>query len=112
MIRQVNDEAVKAVCYGRAGRTPCCVVGPEHEMVDEELRAASEEIRQRGSAFVRIESIVLVDPNPRQFLPPLCQFVTAPDELFFVLKKRQSRCQPLFACSGFVCCHRSSPLSL
>src|SRR6202165_1893276 len=44
VIREVGDRAVEAVRDRRAGRTPCLVVGPEHEVVDEELRASSEEI--------------------------------------------------------------------
>src|SRR2546425_5738683 len=43
---------------------PARVVGPEHEVVDEELRAPSEEVCQRGAPLVGLESIFLVDPNP------------------------------------------------
>ena len=49
VILQVDDDAVEPVRDRRAGRTPGRVVGPEHEVVDEELRAPSEEVRQRGA---------------------------------------------------------------
>ncbi len=39
VVRQMDDEAVEPVRDRRAGRTPRLVVGPEHEVVDEELRA-------------------------------------------------------------------------
>ena len=44
------------------------VVGPEHEVVDAELRAPSEEVCQRGAPFIGLESVLLVDPDPRQLL--------------------------------------------
>jgi len=53
-------------------------VRPEHEVVDEELRASSEEIGEGRCPFVGLESILLVDPNPRQLLPPPRQLVAAP----------------------------------
>ena len=70
VVRQVNDQAVETVRDRRAGRTPRRVVGPEHEMVDEQLRAALEQVRQRGAPRVGLESIFLVDPNPWQLLTP------------------------------------------
>src|SRR5216683_8019218 len=71
-------DAAEPVRDRRAGRTPRREVGPEHEVVDEELRAPSEEVCQRGAPLVGLESILLVDPNPRQLLPPPRQLVAAP----------------------------------
>jgi len=47
-------------------------------VIDEELRAPSEEVRQRGAPLVGLEAILLVDPDPRQFLTPPRQLVAAP----------------------------------
>jgi hypothetical protein len=47
-------------------------------VVDEELRAPLEEVFQRGAPFVGLESKLLVDPDPRQLLPPPRQLVAAP----------------------------------
>jgi hypothetical protein len=66
VVGQVDDEAVEPVRDRRAGRASRRVVGPEHEVVDEELRAPSEEVCQRGAPFIGLESVLLVDPNPRQ----------------------------------------------
>jgi hypothetical protein len=44
-------------------------VGPKHEVVDQELRALSEEVCQRGASLAGLESTLLLDPNPRQHLP-------------------------------------------
>ena len=81
MVGQVHGDPVEAVRDRRAGRAAGGVVGPEHEVVDEELRAPSEEVRQRGAPLVGLESILLVDPHPRQLLPPPRQVVAAPREL-------------------------------
>jgi hypothetical protein len=70
VIREVDDEAVEAVRDRRAGWTPCRVLGPEHEVVDEELRASSEEIGEGRCALVGLEAVLLVDSNPGQLLPP------------------------------------------
>ena len=112
VVRQVDDEAVEPVRDRRAGRTPRRVVGPEHEVVDEELRAPSEEVCQRGAPFIGLESVLLVDPNPRQLLPPPRQLVAAPRELLLRLEQLEPRCQPLFTCPGHVFRHRSSSLGV
>src|SRR3989454_788860 len=111
VVGQVDNEAVEPVRDRRAGRAPRRVVGPEHEVVDEELRAPSEEVCQRGAPLVGLESILLVDPNPRQLLPPPRQLVAAPRELLLRLEQLEPRCEPLFTCPGHVLRHRSVPLS-
>ncbi|HYY31782.1 MAG TPA: hypothetical protein VE860_27805, partial [Chthoniobacterales bacterium] len=40
---------------------PALYSGPEREVVDEELRAPSEEVCQRGAPLVGLESILLVN---------------------------------------------------
>src|SRR2546425_4939101 len=96
VVGQVDDEAVEPVRDRRAGWTPRRVVGPEHEVVDEELRAPSEEVYQRGAPLVGLESVLLVDPDPRQLLPSPRQLVAAPRELLLRLEQREPRCEPLF----------------
>ena len=106
VVGQVDGEAVEPVRDRRAGRTPRRVVGPEHEVVDEELRAPSEEVCQRGAPLVGLESILLVDPNPRQLLPPPRQLVAAPRQLLLGLEQLEPGGEPLFTCSGLVLGHR------
>src|SRR5207302_4742887 len=100
---------VEAVRDRRAGRAAGSVVGPEHEVVDEELRAPSEEVRQRGAPLVGLESILLVDPHPRQLLPPPRQVVAAPRELLLGLEQIEPGREPLFTCPGSVLRHCSWP---
>src|SRR4029077_16202997 len=99
--------AAEPVRDRRAGWTPPRVVGPEHEVVDEELRAPPEEVWQRGAPLVGLESVPLVDPNPRQLLPPPRQVVAAPRELLLRLEQLEPRCEPFLPCPGHVLRHRS-----
>src|SRR5882672_8597172 len=110
VIRQVHDEAVEPVGDRRAGCTPRRVVGPEHVVIDEELRASLEEFRQRGAPFVGLESVLLVDADPRQLLPSPRQLVAAPRVLLLRLEQLEPRCEPIFTCPGHVLRHRSSLL--
>src|SRR5229473_3359054 len=109
VIREVDDGAVEAVRDRRAGRTPCRVLGPEHEVIDEELRASSEEIGEGRCALVGLEAVLLVDSNPRQLLPPPRQFVATPRQRLFGLEQLQPGRKPLFTCSGLVIGHCFSP---
>ena len=97
MVGEVDGEAVEPVRDRRAGRTPRLVVGPEHEVINEELRAPSEQVHERGAPFVGLESILLVDPDPRQLLPPPRQLVAAPRQLLLLLEQRHSGLQPVIA---------------
>src|SRR5215813_8955496 len=104
-------DAIEAVRDGRAGMAASPVVRSEHEVVDEELRAPAEEVGQRSVPFIGLKSIRLVDPDPRQLLPPLRQFVAAPRKLLLPLEQRAPRRKPCFACSDLVCRHGLSLLS-
>src|SRR5205085_2874641 len=73
----------------------------------QELRASSEEIRQRGATFVRFEPVVLLDADPWQLLTSPRQLVAAPRQLSFCLEQAKPRRQPLFACSDHVFRHCS-----
>src|SRR6185295_13864751 len=76
------------------------------EVIVVELRAPPEEIGQRGAAFVGLETVCFVDPDPRQLLPPPRQFVAAPREVLLGREQLDPCCKPLFACSGIVSGHR------
>src|SRR5207247_9245888 len=55
-------------------------------------------------------SILPVDPNPRQLLPPPRQLVATPRDLLLRREQLEPRCEPLFTCPGHVLRHRSSLL--
>ena len=56
-------------------------------MIDEELRAASEEISEGRFSFVGLEAVLLVDPNPRQLLPPPRQLIATPRQFLLGLEQ-------------------------
>jgi hypothetical protein len=66
-------------------------------VIDEELRAPAEEVRQRGVALVGFESVFLVDADPRQFLASPRQLVATPRELLLRAEQLEPRCQPFFS---------------
>jgi hypothetical protein len=55
---------------------PSLVARAEHEVVDHEMRAAVEQLRQRACAVVGVELVLLLDSGPGQLAPPPCQLVT------------------------------------
>jgi hypothetical protein len=79
-------------------------------VIDEELRAPSEEVWKCGAPLVGIESILLVDANPGQCLPPTSQLVAAPREILLSLEQLEPCCEPLLTSTSHVLCHRSSLL--
>src|ERR1700720_3906364 len=89
VIREVYDGAVEAVRDRRAGRTPCRVLGPEHEVIDEELRASSEEISEGLCALVGLEAVLLVDSNPGQLLSLPRHFVATSRQRLLGLEQLQ-----------------------
>ena len=74
-------------------------------MVDEQLRAASEEIRERRCALIGLKLVLLIDSNPGQLLPLLREFVATPRQRLLGLEQLQPGRKPLFTCSGFVFGH-------
>src|SRR4030095_10360607 len=93
-----------------ARRTSTRVIGPEHEVIHQKLRASAKQIRERRVAFVGVEPIRLVDAHPRQRLSLSRELVAAPRKLLLRIQQRQARGQPFLSCSGFVRWHRSSLL--
>src|SRR5215217_2525824 len=102
---KVHGEAVEAVRDRRARRAATRVLGAEHEMIDKELRASSEEISEGSCALVGLETVLLVDSNPRQLLPPLREFVATPRQLLLGFEQLKAGRKPLFTCSNLVVSH-------
>jgi hypothetical protein len=68
-------------------------------VVDEKLRAASEEVGQRSLALVCVEAVVLLYRDPGQ-LPPLPgELVAAPGQLFLGVEQLEAGRKPLLSCS-------------
>src|SRR5690349_17821602 len=109
MVGKVYRKPVEPVRDRRAGRTPPRVVGSEHEVVNEELRASSEEVCQRGAPFFGVEPVLLFHPDPRQILPQPRQLVAAPRQLLFRFEQIEPSRQPLPASSGLMSGHILPP---
>src|SRR5262245_13263610 len=78
---EVRQQAVEAVRGRRAGRTPRLVVRPEHEVVDDQLPAAVEQLRQRAFAVLGVQAILLLERDPWELAALLGNVVAEPREL-------------------------------
>src|SRR5690349_4641425 len=105
VVGQVNREAVEAVGDRRAGGAARGEVGPEHEVVDEQLRAPPEQAGQRRRSLVGLEPVLLVDPEPGELLALPRHFVAVPRQLLLRIEQLQPGGTPLFTCSGLVTGH-------
>ena len=76
-VGQVHRNAVEGVGPERAARAALGPVGSEHEVVDEQLAAAVEQLAQRAGTVSPVEAIVLVDVHPGQLAALLRQLVAA-----------------------------------
>src|SRR6266480_8130051 len=79
----LNDR-VEVVGPERADRTAGLVFWIEHEVIDEQLAAAVEQLRQRLLTARAFEDVVLLDRLPRQSLPLPGQLVTRVRELLLL----------------------------
>ena len=102
VVLQVDGEAVEAIGDRRARRAAARVVGSEHEVVDEELRAPTEEVGQRRGAGFGLEAIVLLDGDPGQLLALAGHVVAAAGQLLLGLEQLEAGGEPLLASGGWV----------
>ena len=75
-------------------------LGGEHEVVDDELAAAVEEVAERQGTVRTGELVVLIDFHHGQFTALLHQFVGLPGEFFFFGQKVQSGLTPFVVASN------------
>ena len=75
-------------------------------MVDDELRAAVEQLRQ-GLASVRgLEGVLLLDRQPGELLALARELVAEPCVLLLALEEHSARGKPFFSCPDPVIGHR------
>ena len=94
---QVRDEGVDGVRDRRVDRAAGLVARAEHEVVDEQLAAAVEELRQRARAVVGVEAVVLLDADPRQLASLARQLVAQPRVLLLADEQLLARGRPLLS---------------
>src|SRR5262249_6436466 len=75
----------------------------EHEVVDEELGPAGEQVAQGLLAVDRVEDVVLVDPHPRKGAALTSQLVAPARVLLLRREQRQAGLDVLLRCSAGVC---------
>ena len=93
----MHDGSVEAVGDSRARRTAGLVLRPEHEVVDEQLRTALEEVGERRLSVVGVERVLLVDAHPRQVAPLSRELVAAAGVLFLRLQELTPCGEPILA---------------
>src|SRR5215216_2311945 len=109
VVLEVDGRAVEPVRDRRTRRAARGVLGPEHEVVHEELSAPTEQIRKRRASFVDLEAVVLVDSDPGELLPPPGELVAAPSQLLLGLEQLEPGHKPLLTRSCRVLSHRIPP---
>src|SRR4051812_4196075 len=100
MVGQVHREPVEPVGDGRASGAAGGVVGTEHEVVDQHLRAPAEQITERSAAVGGVEAILLLDRDPGQLHPAAGHLVALMRQLLLGLEQLEARSPPLFAGSS------------
>ena len=76
----MGEGRVEVVGEPRASGARRLVRRPEHQVVDEQLRAAVDQL-ERLLAVLGVERVLLVDSNPRQILPLLRNLLVQLGEL-------------------------------
>jgi hypothetical protein len=82
-MREMPVCAIEMVRQIRAALAPFFPIGTKHEVINNQLTAAIEEIRQSLLAVCSIENVLLFHLNPWQFAPMAAHFVTQSCQLFF-----------------------------
>ena len=81
---EMDDDAIVAIGPERAARATLLPVGAKHEMVDDQLTATGEQIRQRLPPVWTIELVWFFHLDPRQFAALPAQVVAQPGELLLL----------------------------
>src|SRR6516165_830946 len=89
---QVNDGRIVVVGDERARLAALGPFGIEHEVVNDELTSAVEEVRQRFLALGTVEDVLLFNPFPGQISARLAQLVPQSRELLLLDKQLFASC--------------------
>jgi hypothetical protein len=90
-------EVADAVGQERAGLAALFPVRVEHEVVDQQLTAALEQVEQAGLAVRALEDVFLVNLDDRQLAPLSVQRVSLPGEFLLLRQQRPAGGQPLIS---------------
>src|SRR5438105_1719684 len=104
---EVHESALDMVDFERAADAALLPAGTEHEMLDDQLAAAVEQVGERLLALRTIEHIGLFDLDPWQVAPLRAQLVAQTGEFLFLGQMRLARGQPLLSRDNPMVHHRS-----
>src|SRR5712675_695180 len=102
---QMHDDVVEVVRPERAGRAALLPVGAEHEVVDDELALAREEIGERLLSLRAIEDVLLLDFFPRKLATLAAQRITLAREGLLQHEKFPARFHPFVVGDGTMRAH-------
>jgi len=92
---EMDIRAVEMVSKERAARAARFPARTQHEMVDDELVAAVEQVGERLLAARRVEYIILLHLHPRQITTLATQIIARPGEGFFGGEMRLALLEPI-----------------
>src|ERR1700743_1212003 len=106
---KVRQGALEAIGYRRVDRASRLVTRPEHEVVNQQLRAAAEELGQGPRPVVGGEPVLLLDRHPGQLAALARQLVPHPGVLLLALQQLVTSGLPLVTADDLVIRHRVLP---
>src|SRR5262245_8920354 len=92
---QMRRDAIEAVCPERAVLAAFVPVRPVHEVIDQQLAAALEQLRKGLAAVRPIEDVLFLHLHPRQCAALLAQSVALPGKLLLFGQKPRTGIEPL-----------------
>src|SRR5437660_11749282 len=101
----MHHRTVDLVGTERAAEAAFLPARRQHEMLDDELAAAGEQISQRLLAVWTLEHIVLVDPYPRQLARLATHGVLGLEQLLLLGQQRATGGDPFVPGNDFVALH-------
>jgi hypothetical protein len=90
----MNDHAVEMIGKIRAARAALHPIGSEHEVIDDELARATEQIGQKLAALPRLERVGLLNFDPGQLASRGAERVARFGDFLFAGKQRLARGEP------------------
>jgi hypothetical protein len=106
----VGHQGVQAVGDRGVDGVSGLIAGAEHEVVDQQLGAAVEELGQGPGSILGVEAVLLVDPDPGQLAALTGQLVTYPGVCLLAHQQRLAGSLPLLKADNRVSGHRLLPL--
>src|SRR5262249_1290130 len=112
-LRQVNDRAVQMIGKERTTWASCFPAGAEHEVINDQLAFATEQVAQRSFAVRCVEHVVLLNFLPWQFTALAGELVAGAAKGLLLSEISLARGDPLLVRNDLVLVffHLFSPLN-